>query len=70
MLVQAISDSHAALLAAVREIEGRERLDTVAGHRRFGELNCRAWLAMHGLHMQDHAHQISKIKAMDGYPRH
>lgn len=68
-LVKTIGQSHAALLAAVMEIEGHERLDTVAEHRRFGNLNCRAWLVMHGLHMRDHARQIGKIKALDGYPR-
>jgi len=67
-LVKVIGDSHAALLTAVMEIEGHERLDTVAQHRRFGNLNCRAWLVMHCLHMQDHTRQIGKIKALDGYP--
>ncbi len=68
-LLKVMGDSHAALLAAVMEIQGHERLDAVAEHRRFGKLNCRAWLVMHALHLQDHARQISKTKAMDGYPR-
>ena len=67
-LVGAIAESRAALLAAVAAIEGHERLDTVATHRRFGELNCRGWLVMHGLHEQDHTRQIEKIKLSDGYP--
>ncbi|MSQ23126.1 MAG: DinB family protein [Chloroflexi bacterium] len=67
-LAAAITTSHTALLAAVAEIEGHERLDTFDTHRRFGELNCRGWLVMHGLHEQDHARQIEKIKRLDGYP--
>lgn len=67
-LVEAINRSRAALLAAVAAIGGHERLDTVDSHRRFGDLNCRGWLVMHGLHEQDHARQIEKIKRMDGYP--
>jgi hypothetical protein len=67
-LIGAVDASHAALLAAIAEIEGHERLDAVAAHRRFGELNCRGWIVMHGLHLRDHARQIERIKALDGFP--
>lgn len=67
-LLRALDASYAALLAAIEEIEGHERLDTLAAHRRFGELNCRSWLAMHTLHLQDHARQAGKIKALEGFP--
>jgi hypothetical protein len=67
-LIETVERSHAALGAAVAEIEGHERLDTRDAHRRFGELNCRGWVAMHTLHLQDHTRQIGKIKAMPGYP--
>jgi hypothetical protein len=62
----ALDASYAALLAAIDAIEGHERLDTVAAHRRFGELNCRSWIAMHTLHLQDHTRQIGKIKTTFG----
>jgi hypothetical protein len=64
-----LEQSRAALFKAIDEIDGHERLDTVDAHRRFGELNCRGWLAMHALHEQDHARQVGKIKAHPDYPR-
>ena len=67
-LVEELRQSRAALLAAIESIDGHESLETVDTHRRFGELNCRGWLAMHTLHMRDHARQIVRIKAQDGYP--
>jgi len=67
-LIDALASSYSQLLTAVGEIEGHERLDTFEPHRRFGELNCHGWLVMHALHLQDHARQIGKIRAMEGYP--
>ena len=67
-LVQALYKSSGALLDAIHAIDGHENLEIVDTHRRFGELNCRGWLAMHCLHLRDHARQIGKIKAMAGYP--
>lgn len=58
------------MMAALASIEGRERLDTFDSHRLFGPLNCRGWFRLHGVHLEDHVHQIAKIKAMDGYPVH
>ncbi len=54
--------------AAIVEIEGHERLDTTDSHRLFGPLNCRGWYRLHGVHLEDHVHQIAKIKQMNGYP--
>lgn len=56
------------MVAALASIDGRERLDTFDSHRLFGPLNCRGWYRLHGTHIEDHVHQIAKIKAMDGYP--
>jgi len=67
-LIDIVGRSHERLGAAIGDIDGHERLDTLDTHRRFGELNCRGWVAMHTLHLQDHARQIGKIKAMEGYP--
>jgi hypothetical protein len=53
--------SYADLLGAIDAIDGHERLDTLAAHRRFGELNCRGWVALHTLHLQDHARQIERL---------
>jgi hypothetical protein len=67
-LVDIVGRSYERLLGAIGDVEGHERLDTLDTHRRFGELNCRGWVAMHTLHLQDHARQIGKIKAMPGFP--
>jgi hypothetical protein len=61
--------SGARMDAAIAEIDGRERLDTTDPHRLFGPLNCRGWYRLHGVHLEDHVHQIAKIKAMEGFPR-
>jgi len=53
---------------AIQTIDGTERLDTPAAHRRFGELNCRGWVALHTVHLQDHAHQIARLKQLPDYP--
>jgi hypothetical protein len=63
-----LARSYAELLGAITLIEGHERLDTLAAHRRFGELNCRGWVALHTLHLRDHARQIGSIKHLPGYP--
>ena len=68
-LLGLLDQSAAALQSAIDAIDGSERLDQVDTHRRFGDLNCRGWVAMHTLHLQDHARQIGHIKALDGYPR-
>jgi hypothetical protein len=67
-VLQALDESQAALEGAIAEIEGHERLDTLAEHRRFGELNCRGWVALHTLHLRDHARQIERLKQVPEYP--
>ena len=57
------------LIEKVGSVEGKERLDTTQPHRLFGELNCRGWLAMQTLHIDDHARQIAKVKAHPDYPQ-
>jgi hypothetical protein len=67
-LISAMAVSYERLETAVADVDGHERLDTEDRHRRFGELNCRGWLVMHRLHIEDHTRQIGKIKALPGYP--
>jgi hypothetical protein len=67
-LLPLLERTYAQLLAAVDAIAGHERLDTHTPHRRFGELNCRGWLVLHTLHLQDHTRQIERLKASPGYP--
>ena len=69
-LRSALDKGYSDLLAAIDAIDGQERLDTdtLAAHRRFGELNCRGWVAMHTLHLRDHARQIERLKQQPGYP--
>jgi hypothetical protein len=67
-LLPMLDRTHTELLDAIAAIDGQERLDTVAAHRRFGELNCRGWVALHTLHLRDHARQIEQIKQLAGYP--
>ena len=57
------------LFAAVREVEGKERLDTTTRHAFFGELNCRGWFRLQGLHEEDHTRQIRRLKALPEFPR-
>ncbi|MPZ49016.1 MAG: hypothetical protein GEU75_06865 [Dehalococcoidia bacterium] len=64
-----LAEAEMGLLAQVSSVEGKERLDTTMPHRLFGELNCRGWLAMQSLHIEDHARQIGKIKSHPDYPK-
>jgi hypothetical protein len=63
-----LDHSYAQLLSAIDAIDGHERLDTQTPHRRFGPLNCRGWVALHTLHVQDHTRQITRLKQAPGYP--
>jgi hypothetical protein len=67
-LVPVYEAAYGALLEVINGLTGQERLDTTATHAYFGELNCRAWLAMHVAHMSNHAGQMEKVKAAEGYP--
>jgi hypothetical protein len=68
-LLSALAASRVAMLAAMKTIDGKERLDTMAKHPFFGEMNCRAWFRLQGLHEEDHARQIEGIKAHPDYPK-
>jgi hypothetical protein len=67
-LLPALAASYASLLAAIDEIDGHERLDTVAPHRLFGDLNCRSFVVMHALHLEDHTRQMQAIRALPDFP--
>jgi hypothetical protein len=60
--------SHQRLLSVARGLSGQERLDTTARHQFFGDLNCRAWLAMYALHLRSHARQVGDVKTAPGFP--
>jgi DinB superfamily len=63
-----LDQSYAQLLTAIDTIQGHERRDTQTPHRRFGPLNCRGWVALHTLHLQDHTRQIIRLKQAADYP--
>ena len=67
-LAEPLRQARRAIRASVEAIDGREHLETVAAHPMFGELNCRAYLRLIGLHFQDHARQVETIKASANYP--
>jgi len=67
-LARRFEETGAIMQATVDAIDGQERLDTFDSHRLFGPLNCRGWFRLHGVHLEDHVHQIAKIKAMPPYP--
>jgi hypothetical protein len=64
-----LSAARSELLSGVASVEGQEDLEPQMAHRLFGELNCRGWLAMSTLHVEDHSRQIGKVKAHAGYPK-
>ncbi len=68
-LLDAIKASHVELLSLVAEIDGSERTDTLWAHPQFGEINCRSWFRLEGLHEADHARQIGKLKALPDFPK-
>ena len=63
-----LQSAHDALIEQIRGVEGTEDLAPTLAHRLFGELNCRGWLAMTVLHLEDHARQVAKVKLHPGYP--
>ena len=46
----------------------RDSSDGTVAHPAWGELSCAGYLRMIGLHIEDHVHQVAKIKAEPGYP--
>lgn len=67
-LLAAFEASGRVMLEAIDAVAGSEILDSFDTHRLFGELNCRGWFRLHGLHMSDHARQVTRLKAQPGYP--
>lgn len=63
-LVSILHQTRAALLEAVGAVEGSERLDTTTPHAYYGELNCRGWFRLQGLHEEDHTRQIHRLKQL------
>jgi DinB superfamily len=63
-----LDQSYIQLVSAIDTLAGHERLDTQTPHRRFGPLNCRGWVALHTIHLQDHTRQITRLKQAGGYP--
>jgi hypothetical protein len=63
-----LHDAIAAIRSAVIQLNGFEKLDSLTPHPMFGELNCRGYLRLIGLHFLDHVNQVGKIKADSTYP--
>ncbi len=68
-LIEALKGSRQALLQAVADVEGSERLDTTSAHPFFGELNCRSWFLFQRVHDGDHMRQVQKTKSESAYPK-
>ncbi|HLF72130.1 MAG TPA: DinB family protein [Dehalococcoidia bacterium] len=64
-----LEETYRLLNAAADEIAGREDVAKTAPHPFFGELNCRGWYRLAGLHAEDHARQVERIKAIPEYPK-
>jgi DinB family protein len=63
-----LAQTYQQMLDAIAVIAGHERLDTQAPHRRYGDLNCRGWVALHTMHLRDHTRQITRLKHLMSYP--
>jgi len=68
-LKQGLEDGYEALLSAVATIDGNEDLTRTWNHPFFGEINCRSVFALQTLHVNDHARQIERLKAMPDFPK-
>jgi len=66
-LIGALEPARIALREAEVAIKGAPLAGSVQ-HPAFGELNCAAYLRMIGLHIEDHVHQVAKIKSQPRYP--
>jgi len=64
----ALNAGHRELLASVRAPTPDANVDVTFDHPFFGPLNCREWAVFQRVHDGDHAGQIEKIKAADGFP--
>jgi hypothetical protein len=68
-LKQGLEDGYEALLSAAATVDGNEDLTRTWNHPMFGEINCRAVFALQTLHVNDHARQIERLKAMPAFPK-
>ena len=64
----ALDAGHRELVSAVRTLTPDANVDVTFDHPFFGPLNCRAWAVFQRVHEGDHAGQIEKVKAADGFP--
>ncbi len=64
----ALDAGHQELLSSVRALTPDANVDVTFDHTFFGPLNCREWAVFQRVHDGDHAGQIEKIKAADGFP--
>jgi hypothetical protein len=64
-----LEESYEALLSAAATVDGKENLESTWNHPMFGEINCRAVFALQSLHVNDHARQIERLKAMPDFPK-
>jgi hypothetical protein len=68
-LKQGLDEGYKALFDAAAAVEGSEDLERTWNHPFFGEINCRAVFALQTLHVNDHARQIERLKAMPDFPK-
>ena len=64
-----LEEGYEALLSAAATVDGGENLESTWNHPMFGEINCRAVFALQTLHVNDHARQIERLKAMPDFPK-
>jgi hypothetical protein len=60
--------AHAELLAFANGVTESTNLEARYDHFIFGALNCREWAVFQRVHDGDHAQQIAKVKASEGFP--
>jgi hypothetical protein len=68
-LKQGLVEGYEALMAAAATVDGGENLESTWAHPFFGEINCRSVFALQTLHINDHARQVARLKAMPGFPQ-
>jgi uncharacterized damage-inducible protein DinB len=67
-LLDRLRQERARLLDFVESLSPSADLSATFTHPFFGPLNCKEWVAFQRIHDGDHAGQIEKIKAAEGYP--
>ena len=66
--VEGAVGAHDELVAFVNKVSDESNTEVTHDHFLFGALNCREWAVFQRVHDGDHAGQIEKIKAADGFP--